>query len=161
MLLRVTDPSLLIKNRSQNRCDAPIDICPTCFWLKHEIGANSFSQDQSLFLRDFFFLVVHLISQSQKCIQPKKQHPLFCHLCKRSSAYLAFSEEPLKVKEIKVCIIQLYTLVPSYSPGLQRTGSRVDEEEGRRSSVKEDGVGVSVGYLCHVFQYVLFSDDSQ
>ena len=32
---------------------------------------------------------------------------------------------------------------------------------GGGGSVEEDGVGVSVGDLRHVFQYVLFSDDSQ
>ncbi len=36
-----------------------------------------------------------------------------------------------------------------------------DEGEGRRGSVEEDGVRVSVGYLRHVFQNIFFSDDSQ
>lgn len=35
------------------------------------------------------------------------------------------------------------------------------KEEGGRNSVEEDGLGVSVGNLRHVFEYVLFGDDSQ
>lgn len=31
----------------------------------------------------------------------------------------------------------------------------------RRCSVEEDGVGVSVGHLRHVFQYIFLGDDSQ
>lgn len=35
------------------------------------------------------------------------------------------------------------------------------EMRGWRHSVEEDGVGVPVGYLRHVFEYVFFRDDSQ
>lgn len=54
--------------------------------------------------------------------------------------------------------VQLYKLVSSFPPIYR---GECDQERGRRSSVKKDGVGVSVGYLCHVFQDILFSDDSQ
>lgn len=57
--------------------------------------------------------------------------------------------------------VSLQAGVPPH-PTLQR-GDLVgeDEEEGRRSSVEEDGVRVPVGHLRHVFKYVLFGDDSQ
>lgn len=47
------------------------------------------------------------------------------------------------------------------SPWSTEESWKDDEEEGRRSLIEEDRVGVSVGYLRHVFQYVFFGDDSQ
>lgn len=139
-------------------------ICTTSFWVEHEIGASSVSEDESLFLSFFQWCT---LSKSQKRLhltgKKKKKDPLFCsRLCKWSSTYLAFAEQPfsfLMLKRYKVRFIRVCKLVSSSSPaGLQR---RDGEKEGRRSSVEEDGVGVSVGDVCHVFQYVFFSDYSQ
>lgn len=72
-----------------------------------------------------------------------------------------------KVDEVKKVHLLLFFFFECTSWCLHRPlvhrggGGGGKDGGGGGGSVEEDGVGVSVGDLRHVFQYVLFSDDSQ